>query len=75
VSCYHDPTFEIHIEAKKEDLNFFGAIAALVELLSYFWGAMFRIAARFNTRGGDALSPLHLSSKLKEFNIQLLFMT
>jgi hypothetical protein len=55
VSCYCDPTFEIRIEAKREDLKFFGALAAPVELLSCVWGAMFRIAARFNTRGGDSL--------------------
>jgi hypothetical protein len=41
---------------KREDIKFFGALAALVELLSCVWGAMFHIAARFNTRGGDALS-------------------
>jgi hypothetical protein len=56
VSCYCDPTCEIRIEAKRQDLKYFGALAAPVELLSCVWGAMFRIAARFNTRGGDALT-------------------
>jgi hypothetical protein len=56
VSCYCNPTFEIRIGAKREDLKFFGALTAPVELLSCVWDAMFRIAARFNTRGGDALS-------------------
>jgi hypothetical protein len=55
VSCYCNPTFEIRIEVKREDLKFFGALAAPVELLSCAWGAMFHIAARFNTRSGDAL--------------------
>jgi hypothetical protein len=59
VSCYRNPTFEIRIEREREDLKFFGALAAPVELLSCVWGAMFRIAAQFNTCGGDALSCCH----------------
>jgi hypothetical protein len=55
--CYHDPIYEIRIEAEGGNLKFFGALAAPVELLSCVWGAIFCIAPRFNTRGGDALKP------------------